>query len=64
MIRPQVNKIKAIQGWPQPLNKKQVRAFLGIVGYYCRVVPNFAFIAAPLTELTKGKKNSYGLVKP
>ncbi|XP_044141651.1 uncharacterized mitochondrial protein AtMg00860-like [Bufo gargarizans] len=56
-IRPQVNKVEAIQKWPQPRTKKQVKAFLGIVGYYCRFVPNFASIAAPLTHLTKGRKS-------
>lgn len=33
-FKPQVNKVQAIQSWPQLKNKKQVRAFLGLVGYY------------------------------
>ena len=33
-------------------NAKQVRAFLGLVGYYCKFIKNFAQIAKPLTTLT------------
>ena len=33
--------------------KKQVRSFLGLIGFYRRYIPNFAAIAVPLTDLTK-----------
>ena len=36
-----------------PKTKKEVRAFLGMVGYYRKFVANFATIAKPLTDLTK-----------
>ncbi|CAM5144208.1 unnamed protein product [Eretmochelys imbricata] len=34
MVKPQLNKLEAIQNWPRPNRKKQVWAFLGVVGYY------------------------------
>ena len=33
--------------------KKQVRAFLGITGYYRKFIPNYNALAAPLIDLTK-----------
>ena len=32
---------------------KEVREFLGLAGYYCRFVPNFAKVAGPLHSLTR-----------
>ena len=36
-----------------PETKTAVRTFLGLTGYYRRFMPNFASVAAPLTDLTK-----------
>ena len=36
-----------------PVNPKQVRAFLRLVGYYMKFIKNFAKIAKPLTVLTR-----------
>lgn len=52
-IKPQVGKVSAIMDTPRPTTKKQVRSFLGVVGWYRRFVPNFANRAAPLIELTR-----------
>ena len=35
-----------------PKNSKHIKAFLGLVGYYCKFIKNFAQIAKPLTALT------------
>ena len=36
-----------------PRTKKDVRSFLGMIGYYRRFIPHFAEKAEPLTQLTK-----------
>ena len=41
---------------PRPTTKKQVRSFLGLVGYYRDHIPAFAEISAPLTDLLKKGK--------
>ena len=38
-----------------PQTKKQVRSFLGAIGYYRRYIQNFALIAKPLHKLTWDK---------
>lgn len=52
-LKPNPDKLKAIQDAPRPQTKKQVRSFLGLVGFYRSFVPNFSSIAVPLTDLTK-----------
>ena len=41
-----------------PTTKRQVRSFLGLVGYYRKFIPDFASIAVPLTDLTKKLKRN------
>ena len=53
VIRPQVGKVEAIKTAERPTTKKQVRSFLGLVGWYRRFIPNFSQRAVPLTELTR-----------
>ena len=38
---------------PTPQNAKQVKQFLGLVGYYRKFVPCFSDISRPLTQLTQ-----------
>ncbi len=48
--------MEAIKQAGRPTTKKQVRAFLGLVGWYRRFIPNFSKRALALTELTKKDK--------
>ena len=52
-IKMQDRKIKTIINYPPPKNAKAVKRFLGITGYYCPFVRNFATIAYPLTRLLR-----------
>ena len=45
------DKIAAINNWPTPTNVKDVRAFLGLAGYYRNFVAQFSAISSPLTLL-------------
>ena len=54
-VRPQEDKIQAIRDAPRPSTKRQIKSFLGLAGFYRRVIPNFSSIASPLTDLTKTK---------
>jgi len=50
------DKVKAVQNFPIPRSVKDVRSFLGLVSFYRRLLPHFADIAKPLTQVTKKEK--------
>jgi predicted aspartyl protease len=52
-IKPSVEKTKAVQGFPEPKNVRNVQSFLGLTGFFRKFILNYAIIARPLTELTK-----------
>jgi len=52
-ISPNPEKVSAIKDWPTPTSVKDIRAFLGVTGYYRRLIKSFATIASPLTKLTQ-----------
>ncbi len=49
-------KLNKIAEAPVPITKKQVRAFLGLTGFYRKFIPNYADVAVPLTDLTKKRQ--------
>lgn len=49
-IKPNPEKIMAIQNYALPTTTKQIKQFLGLVGYYRRFIQNFARIVQPLTK--------------
>lgn len=58
-LQPCEDKVDKVRDSPLPTTKKQLRSFLGLVGFYHRYVPNFSTIAAPLTDMTKkGRSNT------
>ena len=47
------DKVSAIKDLPAPKTLKQLRSFLGMVGFFSRFIPDFAVTAAPLNQLRK-----------
>ena len=48
-----LDKLSAIKKMPAPRNPKEIKQFLGLVGYYQKFIPRFSDIAKPLTRLTR-----------
>ena len=46
-------KLDSIKKMPAPTTPKEIKQFLGVVGYYRKFIPRFADIARPMTNLTK-----------
>lgn len=54
-VKPNEKKIETIKIFPEPKSIKEIRSFLGMMGYYRRFVKDFAKIAKPLTNLLRGE---------
>ena len=52
-ISPLLDKLDSIKNMPLLECRKEIRQFLGLIGYYRKVVPRFADISRPLTRLTR-----------
>jgi hypothetical protein len=50
------DKIEAVKNYPVPRNAKDVRAFLALASFYCRLMLKFAETAKPLNQLTRKNK--------
>lgn len=50
-LRPNPDKVKAIQDAPEPVNKEQLQAFLGLLNFYHSFLRNKATVAEPLHRL-------------
>ena len=48
-----LKKIEAIMNWPTPKNVKNLRSFMGLVGYYRRFIEGFSKVAHAITSLQK-----------
>ena len=52
-FEPLPEKLESIRQMPAPKTAKEVKQFLGLIGYYRKFVPRFADISRPLTKLTR-----------
>lgn len=52
-IKPNPDKINAIQKYPMPKTPKEIKQFLGLLGYYRKFIPDFARITKPMTKCLK-----------
>ncbi len=48
-----LEKVKVVMEFPIPRIVTNVRAFLGLISYYCNYVKEYIRIVVPLFELTK-----------
>lgn len=56
-IKPNPAKIESVVNYPIPKTTKEIKSFLGLVGYYRKFISDFAKIVSPLTKcLKKGSK--------
>jgi hypothetical protein len=46
-------KVEAIVDWERPKDVREIRSFLGLVGYYRRFTEGFSKISLPMTRLTQ-----------
>ena len=58
-IKPDPKKIEAVVRFPVPDREKDVKAFLGLTGYYRKFIQNYSSIANPLTSLLKKEENQW-----
>ncbi|KAL2078791.1 hypothetical protein ACEWY4_026476 [Coilia grayii] len=54
-VRPLDAKISAICDFPAPADRRELRRFLGMAGYYRAFCKNFSAVVAPLTDLLSPK---------
>jgi len=48
-------RVKALRNFKKPVTKKELKSYLGMLGYYRKFIPGFSSIALPLTEVTRLK---------
>lgn len=57
-IRPTTEKSDTISNFPEPTSSQELRRFLGMAGYYRHILPNFAEVTLPLTNLIRDNPKS------
>ncbi|KAH8323677.1 hypothetical protein KR067_009813 [Drosophila pandora] len=54
-IKANAQKVKAITDMKPPANMKELKSFLGMTSYYRKFIQDYAKVAKPLTNLTRGE---------
>ena len=52
-FEPLPEKLEAVRVIPHPKSAKEVKQFLGLIGYYRKFIPRFSDLSRPLTRLTR-----------
>lgn len=52
-LRKDPEKLQSIKNVPRPTNHKEIRAFIGMVNYYAKFIPNLSSILTPLFKLLR-----------
>lgn len=55
-VKPNPDKIKAVKKFPLPKTQKQIKSFLGLLGYYRKFIKDFAKLTKPMTECLRKDK--------
>ena len=56
-VKPNPSKIQAVKEFPIPKTPKEIKTYLGLLGYYRKFIPDFAKLTKPMTKcLKKGNK--------
>ena len=53
LVCPEATKMEAVQLFPTPGTKTDVRPFIGLTGYYPKFIPGYATISSVLSDLTR-----------
>ena len=55
-LHPTLEKVRAVQEAPQPMNVSELKSYLGLLSYYSKFLPNLSTILAPLYKLLKHRE--------
>ena len=55
-LHPTAEKVRAVKDAPRPENVEQLKAYLGLLSYYSRFLPNLAAVAASLYQLLRAEE--------